>query len=89
MFNERYYIQEWGTAIETRVAPTYANIFMGWLEEKLIKGSKGTSPHLWKRYIDDVFSVWRGTEQELLQFQCSPYDKVHSRIQNQRRRCKS
>ena len=33
VFNERYYIQEWGTAIGTRVAPTYANIFMGWLKE--------------------------------------------------------
>ena len=68
VFNGRYYIQEWGTAIGTRVAPTYANIFMGWLEEKLLKGWKGTCPHLWKRFIDDVFSVWRGTEQELLTF---------------------
>lgn len=68
VFNGRYYLQEWGTAIGTRVAPTYANIFMGWLEEKLLKGWKGTIPDLWKRFIDDVFSVWKGTEQELLEF---------------------
>ena len=68
VFNGAYYLQEWGTCIGTRVAPTYANIFMGVLEDKLLKAWKGTVPELWRRYIDDIFTVWKGTEDELIQF---------------------
>ena len=39
-FNEEYYLQKIGTAMGTRLAPTYAQIFMGWLEEDFLeKGS--------------------------------------------------
>ena len=38
----------------TKMAPAYANLFMGKLEEKLNELGK---PHimLWKRFIDDIF----------------------------------
>ena len=36
-FNNKLYIQKIGTAMGTRVAPTYACLFMGWLEEKFLK----------------------------------------------------
>ena len=72
-FDERYFLQEWGTSIGTRVAPTYANIFMGYLEEKILQGwttlpSFQFLPKLWKRFIDDIFTIWKGTENELLLF---------------------
>ena len=54
IFNGIHYIQEWGTATGTRVAPTYANIFMGWLEEKLLGLWRGLQPHWWSRFIDDI-----------------------------------
>ena len=58
-----------GTAMGTRVGPTYANLFMGWLEvEKLLGLWKGTKPHRWRRYIDDILFFWRSSEEELLKF---------------------
>ena len=43
----------------TKMAPAYANLFMGKLEEKLNELGK---PHimLWKRFIDDIFVIWTG-----------------------------
>lgn len=68
VFNGLHYLQEWGTAIGTRVAPTYANIFMGYLEEKLLREWKGTAVEMWRRYIDDVITIWKGSEEELIEF---------------------
>ena len=49
----------------TRVAPTYANIFMAWLEEDFIlKHWSGTKPLMFRRFIDDIFFAWTSTEEE-------------------------
>ena len=47
----------------TKMAPAYANLFMGKLEEKLNELGK---PHimLWKRFIDDIFVIWIGSASE-------------------------
>jgi hypothetical protein len=42
-----------GTAMGTKMAPSYANIFMGKLE-KLIIQSAPHKPLSWFRFIDDV-----------------------------------
>ena len=68
IFNGLYYLQEWGTAIGTKVAPTYANIFMGKLESQLLTDWKGRPPSWWKRFIDDILCLFVGTEDELLDF---------------------
>lgn len=39
MFNNRFYHQIKGTAMGTKMAPTYANLFMGFLEQRLLKDS--------------------------------------------------
>ena len=36
-FNPKYYIQKEGTAMGTRMAPAYANIFMSSIEEQIIE----------------------------------------------------
>ena len=50
---------------------------MGWLEELLLNlwsnqqhvtCNNVTAPYLWRRYIDDVFFIWRGEVQELNEF---------------------
>ena len=68
IFNGQHFLQLIGTAMGTRVAPTFACIFMGWLETLILATWMGSQPHLWKRYIDDGFFLWYGTEEELLKF---------------------
>ena len=68
-FNNKHYVQRIGTAMGTRVAPTYACIFMGWLEKTFLEEIwKGKMPHLWRRYIDDIFFLWHGSVEELESF---------------------
>ena len=38
----------------TRMAPNYANLFMGDLEEEILD-SYPLKPLVWYRYIDDIF----------------------------------
>ena len=59
IFNGHHFLPLIGTAMGTRVAPTFACIFMGWLEVKILASWMGTQPYMWKRYIDDIFPVVR------------------------------
>ncbi|CAJ0934112.1 unnamed protein product [Ranitomeya imitator] len=55
----------------SNVAPTYANIYMAVLEEQYMYSSRYWSHvRAWWRYIDDVFVIWEGHLQELLEFHC-------------------
>ena len=49
------------------MAPPYAIIFMGDLEEKLLKDCD-KKPLAWWRYIDDIFMLWQHSEKELEKF---------------------
>ena len=51
IFNGQHFQQLIGTAMGTRVAPTFACIFMGWLETMILATWMGTQPHLWRRYM--------------------------------------
>ena len=66
-FTDRIYHQVQGTAMGTKMAPSYANIFMAELEEKLLNNYP-TKPLLWKRYIDDILCIWPGPPTELDSF---------------------
>ena len=63
-FADSMYHQIQGTAIGTKMASAYANIFMEELEEKLLENYP-TKPILWKRYIDDVLCIWPGKQEDL------------------------
>ena len=56
-FNGENYLQIHGTAMGTEMAVAFANIFMNEVETKMLNKSK-IKPIVWKRYIDDVFSLW-------------------------------
>ena len=80
IFNNKHYLQIKGTAMGTRAAPNYANLFMGEFEEKYVYGSK------WNRYltyygrfINDIFISWNGSEEELKHF-ISHMNAVHNSI---------
>ena len=56
-FQGNHYIQQTGTAMGTRMAPTYANLYMGLLEEQLLEQTT-LKPLVWFRFIDDIFFLW-------------------------------
>ena len=66
-FSGRHYFQIGGTAMGTRLAPAYANIFMGQLEQDLINNYH-IEPYMWLRYIDDIFCLWTHGEVALQKF---------------------
>ena len=66
-FNKKHFLQIQGTAMGTRVAPTYANIFMNSFEEKYVFSIR-KRPKYWYRFIDDVWSIINGTEADVKEF---------------------
>jgi hypothetical protein len=66
-FDGSIYIQQQGTAMGTRMAPNYAIIFMHMLEEQLL-AINYPLPSIWKRFIDDIFVVWKHGEDNLKTF---------------------
>ena len=66
-FKGKNYLQTHGTAMGTKVAVSFANIFMSAVETEIINKSK-IKPLEWKRYIDDVFSLWDTAREEIAQF---------------------
>ncbi len=56
-FKDNFYLQQKGTAMGTRMAPSYANLFMANFENNFLN-SQHDKPLLWFRYIDDIFMIW-------------------------------
>ena len=68
-FNDKLYLQKHGTAMGTKLAPSFANIFMGALEQTLLSSSPNhLIPLLWKRFIDDIFLFWTHGKEQFLSF---------------------
>ena len=75
-FNDQYFIQTNGTAMGTKMAPTYANLVLAYLEEQLYeKYQKKTNKtfadfieNQFLRYLDDCFIVWPHTKYNLDEF---------------------
>ena len=66
-FDGKHYLQINGTATGTKMAPSYANIFMWNLEERLLLSSL-KQPLSWFRFIDDVDMKWTHGDKELDEF---------------------
>ena len=52
----------------TKCAPSYANIFIGWFEEKFIFPLLTNISDLYLRFIDDIFLIQNGTITEFDDF---------------------
>ena len=63
-FKGKDYLQIRGTAMGTKMAVAFANIFMAKIETEILKPD-ATKPLVWKRYIDDVISIWNTTREEI------------------------
>ena len=68
VFNDTNYVQVNGASMGTKCAPTYASLFMGAFEQRHFMPKIEDLVHLYVRYIDDIFFLWKGTEEELLKF---------------------
>ncbi|RAX24788.1 hypothetical protein DQ401_19425, partial [Morganella morganii] len=66
-FADNVYLQVSSTAVGTRMAPQYANIFMADLEQRFLS-SRPPMPLLYLRYIDDIFIIWTHGKEALEEF---------------------
>ena len=66
-FNGKHYLQTHGTAMGTKTAVSFANIFMAHIETTILSRTvfKAT---VWKRYIDDIFSLWDNSKRDIEAF---------------------
>jgi hypothetical protein len=63
-FNSKLYLQIHGTSMGSKMAPSYATIFLDGFERKHLPHAP-IKPHTWKRYLDDVFTIFICTDDEL------------------------
>ena len=66
-FDNQHYLQIHGTAMGTKMAPSFANLFMGKLEKQFLS-RQNLKPQIWLRFIDDIFMIWTHGEDNLESF---------------------
>ena len=66
-FNGVNFLQIGGTAMGTKVAPSFAITYMGAFEEKHVYTYR-LQPLMYIRYIDDIFIIWQHGANELEEF---------------------
>ena len=57
IFSDQHYLQIHGTAMGTKMAPSFANLFLGRFETNALNNAP-YKPHTRLRYIDDIFVIW-------------------------------
>ena len=66
-FENNIYRQKLGTAIGTRFAPSFANMFMSRLEDNMLRECH-SKPWVWWRFFNDIFFVWLHGKESLFAF---------------------
>eukprot|EP00061_Rhincodon_typus_P000645 g12313.t1 len=67
-FNSSQFLQTKGVAMGTRMGPSYACLFAGYVEQSLFHCYTGTIPHLFLCYINDCIGAASCSHEELEQF---------------------
>ena len=57
-----------GVAMGTKMEPSYANRFVGYIKHQFFNQYYGPKPDLYRRYIDDCVGATSSTREELNQF---------------------
>lgn len=78
-FNGEFFDQISGVSMGTRFGPTYACLFMGYLEEHFLKSFSGPKPFFYVRYIDDILGISDMTLDQLETF-FDEFNDFHPRI---------
>ena len=77
LFQGVIYDQIDGISMGSPLAPTLANLFMGYNEKIWIDEYTGSKPYVYKRFVDDIFAVFEN-EKEALEF----FTYINSKHQN-------
>ena len=67
-FAGNYYKQINGVAMGTKMGPSYANLFVGYVEHQFFNQYNGAKPELYGRYIDDCIGAISSSREELGHF---------------------
>ena len=67
-FGDSHYKQINGVAMGTKMGPGYANLIVGFIENKFFSNYRGPKPDLYKRYIDDCVGATSSSREDLNQF---------------------
>ena len=66
-FNEGHFIQKQGIAMGTKMAVAFSVIFMVDMQKRLLM-ARPYKPLVWKRFVDDIFSLWDISTKEVYNF---------------------
>ena len=77
-FEDNHYLQIDGTAIGSKLGKNFACTYMGKWEEELLRKCN-VKPLMYVRFVDDIFGIWQGSEEDLQQFQ-NVANSIHPRI---------
>ena len=67
LFNNTFYKQTLGLAMGSPLSPFLAELFMHSLENTVSKSPLFKHILVWKRYVDDIFGIFNGTKEQLMQ----------------------
>eukprot|EP00061_Rhincodon_typus_P002967 g18951.t1 len=67
-FNSFHFLHTKGVAMGIHMGPSYACLFVGYVEQSIFRSHTGTIPHLFLRYIDDCICANLCSHKELKQF---------------------
>ena len=67
-FGDNYFKQINGVAMGTKMGRSYANLFVGFIENKIFFNYHGPKPDLYKRFIDDCVGAISSSKEELDRF---------------------
>jgi len=92
-FNGKDYLQTHGTAMGTKMmmAVAFANIFMAKVEIEILRQSN-TKPISWKRFVDDVISIWNTSRDKIEDFLLRETvftQRSNSRLKSQKQKLRS
>ncbi|KAJ1202244.1 hypothetical protein NDU88_006044 [Pleurodeles waltl] len=78
-FDNQIFQQMKGVSMGAACAPSVANIYVGSFEEKYVYNEIAPffeNIHSWSRFIDDIFFIWTGEEESLLEFNRLPLLRI-------------
>ena len=65
-FDGKIFAQVDGVAIGCPLAPAWANLFMGYNEQKWLESGHGRLVKFYRRYVDDIFCLFENEHQTLI-----------------------